>query len=216
MWQREGVRDEGTREGGAAAVVIGERFAWAHLPKAGGSATQELFRIFPELIVFADPDDTNDKHALFRDRAEMIRGKLLAMNLRRLPFWVLSRAQHAADEGVWPEYKPIPMDSPQKLSESSFPDTRIALFTDEGRIRIDRWLRMERLADDFLHFVSELTDVDDERRRRVAELGPVNLRSYDHEVDNWFTREQVKRMYERNPNWARLEREIYGDLYEPA
>jgi hypothetical protein len=196
-------------------MVIGERFAWAHLPKAGGSATQELFRIFPELVLFADPDDTNDKHALFRDREEMVKGKLLAMNLRRLPFWVLSRAQHAADEGVWPDYKPIPMDSPKTLSESSFPDTRIALFTDNGRLRIDRWLRMETLRDDFLVFVSEFADVDDERRRRVFELQPVNVRQYDHEIDHWFTPEQVRTMYERNPVWASLERKVFGSLHEP-
>jgi hypothetical protein len=77
-------------------MVIGERFAWAHLPKTGGMATERMFRLFPALIVFADPDDTDEKHATFRARRRMLNGKLLAMNLRRLPFWVLSRAQYVS------------------------------------------------------------------------------------------------------------------------
>jgi hypothetical protein len=193
-------------------MVIGERFAWAHLPKAGGSTTQELFRVFPELILFADPDDTDDKHTLFRDREDQIRGKLLAMNIRRLPAWVLSRAQHVARWGIWPDYVPIPMDSPKALSESSFPDMRLRSYTDDGRLEIDRWLRTEALAEDFLAFVAEFCEVDDERRVRVHELQPLNTQSYDREVENWFTPAQIRAMYERNPVWAGLEQRLYGDL----
>ncbi len=193
-------------------MVIGERFAWAHLPKAAGSTTQELFRLFPELVQFADPDDGNDKHAPFRDRAAQVEGKLLALNFRHLPTWVLSRAQHVARWGIWPEYVPIPMDSPKALSESNFPDSRLLLYTDDGRLSIDRWLRVEQLQEDFLSFVSEFYEVDSERRAQVAATRPVNTQSYDREIDSWFTPEHLRTMYERNPIWAELERELYGDL----
>jgi hypothetical protein len=196
-------------------MVIGERFAWAHLPKTGGSATLELFRVFPELIVFADFDPGNDKHATFKQREQEVAGRMLVMNLRRLPFWVLSRAQHVARWGVHPDYQPIPMASPQDLSESPFPDNRLALYTDDARFSIDRWLRMERLPDDFLEFVSELTEVTPEQRERVSQLPPVNAHEYDHELGTWFTPEQIERMYERNPVWAGLEEELYGGLYRP-
>src|SRR6476619_5523637 len=99
-------------------MVIGERFAWVHLPKTGGSATLELFRLYPEVIVFADLEDTNAKHTLFAQREEEVRGKQLAMNLRRLPFWALSRAQHVARWGVHPDYKPIPMATADELAAS--------------------------------------------------------------------------------------------------
>jgi hypothetical protein len=194
-------------------MVIGERFAWAHLPKTGGSATLELFKLFPGLIVFGDFDESNAKHTLFREREDEVRGKLLAMNLRRLPHWVLSRAQHVARWGIHPEYKPIQMDSPKKLSESPFPDSRLELFTDGGRFRIDRWIRMEHLGEDFIGLLSELTDVSDEDRRRVDELQPVNALTYDHELDHWFTPAQIESLYEHNPTWAQLERELYGDVF---
>jgi hypothetical protein len=193
-------------------VVIGERFAWAHLPKTGGMATERLFRIFEQLVVFADPPETNDMHKPFAAREEQIGGKVLAMNLRRLPSWALSRAQHVSRWGIWPDYKPLPMDSAEQLAQSSFPDSRILIFTANGRFTIDRWLRMEHLAEDFLAFISEFTDVDEERRALVSSMGPVNAQQYQHEISEWFTPDQVLKMYERNPLWTAIERQVYGDL----
>jgi hypothetical protein len=194
-------------------MVIGERFVWAHLPKTAGMATARLFKLFPELIVFVDPEDTNDMHTPFSERAEELEGKTLAMNFRRLPVWVLSRAQHVARWGIYPDYKPIPMDPPEKLAESPFPDSRIQIFTDEGRIRIDRWLRAESITQDFLDFISEFTDITEERRQQVLDVGPVNTHDYDKDVMNWFTPEMIERMYAANPIWAALEQEIYGNVY---
>jgi hypothetical protein len=195
-------------------MVIGERFAWAHIPKAGGSATLELFKLFPEVIVFADFDEGNAKHTLFRDREEQVSGKTLAMNLRRLPFWVLSRAQHVSRWGVYPDYTPIPMASPEELSRSDFPDERLALYTDDGRLTIERWVRMERLVEDFLAFISEFTSVTDERRQAALALPMVNAHEYDHDLGSWFTQDQIDRVYQCNPTWAAIERELYGGLFE--
>src|SRR5262245_36622747 len=125
--------------GGSRLMVIGVGFAWAHLPKTGGDATLAMFRLFPDLIEFADPDDTNDKHAFFHSRAAEIRGKVLAMNIRRLPAWVLSRAQHVSRRGLYPDYEPQPMGTPDELADSSFPDERLLLYTSEGRFQPDRW-----------------------------------------------------------------------------
>jgi hypothetical protein len=192
-------------------MVIGKGFAWAHLPKTAGMATTRLFKLFPDLLVFVDPEDTNDMHIPFSQRPEQLRGKLLAMNLRRLPVWVLSRAQHVARHGIYPDYEPIPMDPPEVLAQSSFPDSRIEIFTNRGRIEIDRWLRAESITDDFLTFISEFTDVSAEQRRQVHDLGPVNTHDYDKDVRNWFAPEQIESLYAANPIWAALEREIYGD-----
>lgn len=197
-------------------MVVGERFVWAHLPKAAGSATDRMFHVFPDLVQFADPQDGNDKHLPFRDRREMLPGRLLTMNFRRLPAWVLSRAQYVSRHGIWPDYEPIPMPTAQELAESSFPDSRVDIYTDEGRFDIDRWIRTEHLTQDFLRFVSELTEVSPEQARAVEAIGPVNAEEYDHRVEAWFTPEQIETMYERNPKWARIEAELYGGLHEPG
>ena len=195
-------------------MVIGPGFAWAHMPKTGGDATLAMFRLFGDLVEFADPDDTNDKHVQFHERAEQVRDRMLVMNFRRLPAWALSRAQHRATRGAWPDYRPEPMRSGEDLAESTFPDGRIELYTDHGRFHPDRWLRQERLADDFLDFISDLREVSEHERRAVIDLGPVNQARYDHEIANWLTADQIRRMYVNNPVWATIEQELYGDLYE--
>jgi hypothetical protein len=193
-------------------MVIGERFAWGHLPKTGGEATRSMFDLFPGLILFADPRGTAEVHMTFRERTGEIEGKVLAMNIRRLPAWILSREQHKARWGLAPDRVPTPMDSPEEMAASSFPDDRLETFLEHGAFRIDRWLRMERLADDFLAFISEFTDVPPDVRARVLEIGQVNAGEYDHQLRSWFTDEQVERLYSNNPTWAAVEREVYGDV----
>ena len=194
-------------------MVIGERFAWGHLEKTGGDATVELFLTLPELVRFADPPSTEEKHTAFPDRAQEVRGRVLALNIRRLPSWVLSRTLHRARYGEYPDYEPLPMMSPRQMAESSDADQRLLEFTGNRALTIDRWLRTEFLADDFLAFVSEFTEVSEAKQREILELGSRRLGTtlpYDHRIDQWFTGDQIQAMYERNPEWAAVEQRLYG------
>jgi SAM-dependent methyltransferase len=197
----------------AVAMVIGERFAWGHLEKTGGDATVELFLVLPELVRFADPPSSEEKHTAFPSRAEEIRGKVLALNMRRLPSWVLSWALHRARYGEYPDYEPLSMMPPREMAESSAADQRLLEFTDNRELTIDRWLRTEYLADDFLAFVSEFTEVSPAKQLEILELGSRRLGTpltYDHRIDQWFTSDQIQTMYERNPEWAAVEQQLYG------
>jgi len=108
------------------------------------------------------------------------------------------------------------MAAADELAESPFPDSRIHLYSDDGRFRIERWMRTEFLAQDFLGFVSEFGDVSDEQREGVLGLGQVNRQDYDHSLEAWFSPAQVRTMYERNPAWAAIEEKLYGELVELA
>lgn len=192
-------------------MVIGHRFAWAHLPKAAGTATAAMFAIFQDLVVSIDSPEDVDAHVTFADRAEEVAGKRLVLNFRRLPSWVLSRAWYVSLHGVYPDFTPIPFPPADELVESSLPDERLALFTGDGRLIIDRWLRAESLADDFLEFVSELRPVTREERARVRAVGRMNGLDYDHDVSSWFKPAQIERLYDRNPAWAAVEDCLYED-----
>lgn len=193
-------------------MVIGPGFAWAHLPRTAGTATLAMFELFPDLVEHADPADTRFQHATFADRAGRIEGRLLALNFRRLPAWVLSRAHRVALHGVEPDYVPAPMASPRELSRSTVPDERLAQFTGNGRFRIDRWLRVEQLGPDFLGLIGEFREPTPEERGRVLDMGLVNAIDYDHDVSHWFTAAQVRDMYGHNPRWAEVEQQLYGNL----
>jgi hypothetical protein len=191
-------------------VVITEQFAWAHLPKAAGDAAHEMLCEIPGLVTFEDPLHSNDKHTPFFGREPEIAGKLLVMNIRRLPAWALSGAHHRATHGEYPDYRPQPVQTVEQISRLTDADDLLGWMTDRGRFEVDRWLRAEWLASDLLAFLTELGLADDEVRRRVLAVGRVNEGSYDHRLT--FTDEQLGRLYELNPTWASVERRMYGGL----
>ncbi len=192
-------------------MVIGKEFAWAHIPKTGGCTTLALFEMFPELLEHTDPSNSNAKHSLFRDREDEIEGKLLVSTIRRLPDWMLDRAMHETLEGVWPDYKPRPMRSPHNICQTQFAEGWISYMTDFGRLKVDRWLRLEHLREDFLTLVSEFMEVDDERRQAIFDAPRHHVVDYDMEPMHWFTPDQIRTMYEHNPLWAAVEREAYKE-----
>jgi hypothetical protein len=196
-------------------MIIGKRFAWAHLPKAGGTATQAMLEAVPGLVEYADPTDSNDKHDAFWVKEDRAAGKLLTMNIRRLPSWILSAANHRATSGLWPDFEPLPMPSAEWMAENRAPDDMLRWMTDGPRLTVDRWLRTEHLQDDVLALLAEIGELTAGARRAVCSV-PWIGRAYDHDVSAAFTREQVVRMYEVNPGWAAAECDAYGDIHELA
>ena len=193
-------------------MVIGRDFAWAHLPKTGGDATHHMFASVPGLVEFADPLDSNDKHLPFFAREEEVEGKLLVMNIRRLPAWMLSGAQHRARHGLHPKYQALPLEGSEKIVEKTDADDLLRWMTDHGRFAVQRWLRAERLNHDFAALLDELGVFSPDVERRVNVVGRVNVGSYEHDLTSWFSEEQIRRAYERNPVWAEIERRVYGEL----
>ena len=192
--------------------MIGERFAWAHLPKTAGDATYAMLAAVPGLIRFADPPDSNDKHLPFFAREAEIAGKLRVMNIRRLPSWTLSAAHHRAAHGVHPDYRPAPLEMPAEMAGKTDPDDLLRWMTDHDRLGVERWLRAESLEQDVLALLSELGVLAPGVEDRVRAVGRINEGVYDREVANWFTRAEIRRLYERNPAWANVERRVYGEL----
>jgi hypothetical protein len=192
-------------------MIIGDSFAWAHLAKTGGDATYRMFIAVPGLVSFADPLESNDKHTPFFAREDEVRDKLLVMNIRRLPAWTLSAGHHAAAVGLHPEYRPLPLETPEQMSSKTDADDLLRWMTDGNRFAVDRWLRLESLEQDVLALLDELGELRPGVEDAVRAVGQVNARSYDRAVDRRFSSEQIERMYELNPGWAEIERRVYGE-----
>lgn len=190
-------------------MVIGESFVWAHLPKTAGDATCAMLSAVPGLVRSADPPDSNAKHDPFFAREAEIAGKLRVMNIRRLPAWALSAAQHRAVHGVHPDYRPRPLETAEQMANQTDPDDLLRWMTDHDRLNVQRWLRAESLEDDLLKLLDELGVLTPEVRERVHAVGRLNVGSYDREPARWFTPAQIRRLYERNPGWAEIERRVY-------
>jgi SAM-dependent methyltransferase len=198
-------------------MVIGESFAWGHLAKTAGDATLAYFRMFPELVLSADDFKSPDKHSAFRDRQSAVRGKLIALNIRRLPSWILSWAHHERtylqDAGSPQSMK----DLVRRMAETPIADQNLRPFIDRGQFLVGRWLRADRLAEDFLAFIEQFTTVSASQRRRVLTLSKINALEYDHDVHHWLSESQIEAMYKANPIWQAAEHDVYGDtLLRPA
>lgn len=195
-------------------MVIAERFVWAHLPKTGGDATAAMLAAVPGLVLFADSPRSEDKHMPFFGREREIEGRLRVMNIRRLPAWALSGAHHKARYGVHPDYRPLPLESPDEIVNRTDPDDLLRWMTDHRRLAVQRWLRIESLEQDVLGLLAEVGELTKDVAARVRAVGRVNVGSYDRDLASWFTAEQVERLYDLNPEWASIEREVYGELLE--
>ena len=195
-------------------MVIGDGFAWAHLPKTGGDTTAAMLCAVPGLVRSADPAESPRKHDTFWNHEADVRGKLLVMGIRRLPAWALSAAHHRARYGVEPDYRPQPLPEADEIARTKDPDDMLRWMTDHDRLPVRRWLRTEHLLEDVLALLGELGELTPRARRRVTAVAPRNVGSYERRVAHWFTPEQLAALYEHNPTWARVERELYGGLVE--
>jgi hypothetical protein len=195
-------------------VIIGEQFIWGHLGKTGGDAFHTLFTaVAPDLVVRADePTDPTKHRAFTTGDVGPLDGKLLALNLRRLPAWRLSIAQHRSRHGTRTDPTPQPLPSPEELAHSTLPDEHLATFTDGGRLEIGRWLRMEHLRDDCLDFVRLFRPVTDEEVELAQTTVTKRPGNYDHDTRSVIPVELERVLYEQNPVWAAVEQQLYGYL----
>jgi hypothetical protein len=123
--------------------------------------------------------------------------------------------QHRARWGVHTEdFEPQPVPSAAEMASSTFPDRRLGGFMKDG-LEVDRWLRAEEIAEDFLAFIAEFTDLTDEMKEQVRDVGRVNVNTYERSLESWFTAEQIRELYASNPLWAQVEERVYGDLALP-
>ncbi|MFN8164555.1 MAG: hypothetical protein U0R26_12175, partial [Solirubrobacterales bacterium] len=194
-------------------MVITKHFAWAHLGKTGGDATQQMLEAVPGLVEWAHSPDTNAKHDPFALHAAAIAGRLRVMNLRRLPSWILSRAQHMRTHGPWPEGRHHYMQTADEMVEDIYADYDLRRMSDGPRCPIQWWLRQEHLADDVAALLDHFGQLTGTAQEGITSV-PYRAKAYAHDLESTFTAEQIRRMYRLNPGWAEVERKVYGDLYE--
>lgn len=225
-------------------MVIGEGFAWSHLPKTGGDATARMFEVVGHLVLASDPPSSHEKHESFTSREahtglDLTEARRRIVNIRRLPAWLLSSARHQE------RHYAVPVDWEQLrrgLVRSRTPFGRLhpflrprlvatAAYRALGRTetvsadtvlerhrcgRVDHWLRQEHLADDFLAVVGRFGDISAAQAEQIRGVGSVNASGYDHDVHNHFDGGALASLYEHNPGWAEVERVVYGGTLSDA
>lgn len=212
-------------------MIIADKFVWGHIPKTGGDAATQYFEVFKEQLNIQFQHKTFqwfDKHKPFKTRSiQELEGKLLLLNIRRLPNWLISMEYQSlenkklkvgsmrADHGniLKKDWLFDDCRSGDELSQSTEGDDWIKGFTNNGELTIHHWLRMENLQADFLKFIYTLTDIPPALVNEVKELNTEKSLTYDKNMEARFTPSQIKELYKNNPLWAELEKKYYSKVF---
>ena len=212
-------------------MIIADKFVWGHIPKTGGDATNLYFKLFKDKLNISFQHfqyQWFDKHKPFKTRSnEELNGKMLVLNIRRLPNWLISmehqsienkknkiESMRANQNGIlkqdWPSLK---CRSGDELSQSTEGDNWIKAFTNNGELNIDHWLRMENLKTDLLKFINRLTDIPLALINEIEKLNTEKSLNYDKNIETWFKSSQIKELYKNNPLWAEVEKQYYSKIF---
>jgi len=186
-------------------MIIGERFAYAHVPKTGGDAAYVYFRHLTECS-HGTPDMPQHKHSSFWWRFDCFGKEFMLCGIRRLPEWTWSCMNEFQTQKEW--YSILGTHNPANIDYTlSRPWGDHVLLMLICGVKITHWLRQEHLFEDVVNFVQgNLHDVSEEKVRSAQEL-PTKV---GRNQGNPFTEQQVEQLYDMNPHWAAVERQVYG------
>jgi hypothetical protein len=202
-------------------MIVGRSFVWLHFPKTGGHTVAAAIRaaaVGREDVVFdredADVEGWHDTlpQRVQRDRSFDPAGRTVISGFRRLPWWLLSRVHYEASK------PPHHTASRAMLCRGEF-------YENNGRINhadahaadfgapVDRWIRLEHLADDFVtHFEGLLGPRVHRAAAKLRKVVNPTRLDYVKSLDFYFTPDELDGLYRANPAWAAMERQVYGDL----
>lgn len=194
-------------------MVIGEKFAWAHIPKTGGDSTHLLFREVDDgRLRFIDGPEKHNSFA-----RERVVGLDRISNIRRLPSLLKSWAVHYSQHSKWnPGNEDRPFTRDQLLqgvvwwlepytSEWKLVKIDEVVFDYYELDKINHWIRTECLLGDFTAVVSDYLDASKLKSDFLSNQGV-----YKKKIQ--FSRKELKKIYASCPRWAAVEEDVYGDL----
>jgi hypothetical protein len=219
-------------------VIYGEKFVWGHIPKTAGSSTADMFLLFPSLIKYYNGHTPIPKkhkhigiqHAGFNYMAENLgkdfSNKKKILNIRPLPYWILSWCFHFDTYGLNNIKQPFDEEqyeflrqgkikqihSDGKLFKIHTGDEWLASFSSH---EVDYWIRTDYLAEDFIKVASNFTEIDEDRKKKIKSIkANVNVKNkkYKKNLNEWFTQEDINTIYKNNPAWSKIEEKVYGKL----
>lgn len=203
-------------------MIVGRSFVWMHFPKTGGHTVAEAIRAAAdgrEDLVFDTPGvDGHRWHDSIVERRRTERGfdpkgKVVVSGFRRLPWWILSRVHYEASR------PPHRCATRQMLCRGDYYEQDGSVNHADAHVErlgshpVDRWVRLEHLAEDF---VEQFEGLLGPRVRAVAHklkkvVNPTTL-DYVKALEFYFTAEELAGLYAANPNWAAMEVRVYGDI----
>lgn len=196
------------------SVIVGTDWIWLHFPKCGGTSAESMLRLNfgnDPSVRFDDIDPSNviwhDTIATrtMRDPSFSSESRRIVAIFRRLPAWILSRVHYEASRA------PYHIVTRDQLIAGRFYKNSGEISTAEETLnrfnspRVTKWIRLEKMHEDFEAFFGRPLQALDQHLN-------VNEFDYIRDIGFWFSKQELENLYHKAPNWAAIEKEIYGSL----
>lgn len=205
-------------------MVVGDGFVWLHFPKTAGHTVELALRAATRGrrdIVFDRRGEHDDRwhdslqERRLRDQGFDPSGKVVIAGIRRLPWWILSRVHYEASRAPYRWARREMIQRGEFFEQNGTvgkADLHACQFANGA---VHRWVRTEHLRDDFLTCFGDILGPAALKacRRLDRRVNETQVR-YVERLDFHFTPDELRGLYDANPVWAEIEREVYGDLLE--
>ena len=194
-------------------MIISDQFYWLHLPKTGGTSTANLFRELNIPGVYVDPDNIDAKHESIQHRfqGDSIKtiNRISIITSRRLADWLLSDWHHKTKKmGLEIPFEPVRSGLFYSLRLGGTwvaADYWIHYFSANS---CTHTIRLEHLEEDSNRYVLPLLP----KRTKPLRFPNQNTNQYSRKIEDFFSKSDLKRIYENNPIWIAWEEKTYGNL----
>lgn len=210
-------------------MVVGERFVWGHFGKTGGDSVHEMFGVISRHVIYKDAIHMPEKHVNFYKNEERLGYDLThlrkrIMNIRRLPSWMLSFANHKYRSNSVPIMKEALLtgtvlfekdgdDSAENGVGVGYREVKVDVMLEEFMCdRIDYWLRTEYLAEDFIRVMSEFVLISAFEREKISRIRINVSLDYNKDIAVNFSPGELELIYRHCPIWAKIEKQTYGNI----
>ena len=193
-------------------MITYQNFVWLHLPKTAGTSTAALFRKLNIDGVIVDPDIEDEKHQSIEDRlgdptATTTKTKIITS--RRLASWLVSDWHHKTKKmGLKLPFEPVKSGLFYSLRLGGTwvaADYWIHYFKAKS---CEHTIRIENIEEDSNRVILPLLP----RGTHQLKLPKKNENSYNRNLEHFFGKRDLKRIYQNNPAWSSWENNIYGNL----
>ena len=199
-------------------MIIHKDFIWMHFPRCAGTFTEQLLHKYYSAnsdIAFDEIDPGNviwHQSVVERENnlGVKLSGRDIICNFRRLPYWIISRIRYEKKRagifydkelytrGIFNHRKGYQRTADMVLSKYLLQE-------------VHSWIRVEYLEIDFMKVFSKYLDVQAKVQKSDFESF-VNASGGKSNLDEWFTPEDLNRIYNACPLWAKTENEVYGNI----
>ena len=207
-------------------MIIAPDWIWVHVPKCAGTMTEQILRS----VHGKDPSVVFDPvgpglpviwHQTLARRAVQVPDfspgpRRIIGNIRRLPSWVLSRvhfeiarsgpeAAVSRKQVLLGKFRTgVAGKGNAALNKLTSADQTLRGFAAE----VTDWVRTEDLDQDLQRVFGWKSAPPHQPSDKVN----ASRMPYVRDLAFWFTARDLARMYEANPLWAGIERQVYGDI----